>query len=101
MVIARATSEVVFCKEIIERVSEMKLLDFEYKYIFEPLNMSQTKRGRAVNTNTYSTYRNKELLKVEIDEAASDLFTTTVNDVEKLDDQEVLDNDKSGSECFK
>lgn len=79
-----STSEVVFCKEIIERVSEMKLLDFEYKYIFEPLNMSQTKRGRAVNTNTYSTYRNKELLKVEIDEAASDLFTTTVNDVEKL-----------------
>ncbi len=79
-----STTEKIFCKEIIERVSGMKLLDFEFKYIFEPLNMSETKRGRSVNTNTYCNFRDKELLLVKIDETADDLFVTTAADIEKL-----------------
>jgi ribosomal protein S18 acetylase RimI-like enzyme len=79
-----STTENVFCKEIIERVSGMKLLDFEFKYIFEVLNMSQTRKGRAVNTNTYSCFRDKEMLLVNIDETAEDLFVTTSTDIEKL-----------------
>lgn len=79
-----STTENVFCKEIIERVSGMKLLDFEFKYIFKVLNMSQTKKGRAVNTNTYSCFRDKEMLLINIDETAEDLFVTTAIDIEKL-----------------
>ncbi len=79
-----STTENVFCKEIIERVSGMKLLDFEFKYIFDALNMSQTKKGRAVNTNTYCCFRDTELLLAKIDEKAEDLFVTTANDIEKL-----------------
>ncbi|QSX05115.1 GNAT family N-acetyltransferase [Sedimentibacter sp. zth1] len=79
-----STSNIVFCKEIIERVSEMKLLDFEMKYIFEPLQMFQTKQGRNVNTKDYCKFRNNELLYVPIDETSTDLFTTTFADMEKL-----------------
>ncbi len=74
----------MFCKEIIERVSGMELLDFEIKYIFEPLNMIQTKKGRNVNTNNYCTFRYNELLQTIVDETATDLFTTTFADIEKL-----------------
>jgi len=74
----------VFCKEIIERVSGMELLDFEFKHIFESLNMLQTKRGRNANTSSYCTFRNNELLKATVDDTATDLFTTTFADIEKL-----------------
>lgn len=79
-----STTENVFCKEIIERVSGMNLLDFEFKHIFEPLHMSQTKKGRNVNTNTYFNFRDEELLLAKIDETASDLFVTTADNIEKL-----------------
>lgn len=79
-----STTENVFCKEIIERVSGMKLSDFELKYIFEALNMTETIKGRDVNTNTYCSFRDIELLLVNIDETAEDLFVTTATDIEKL-----------------
>lgn len=79
-----STTENVFCKEIIERVSGMKLLDFELKYIFKALNMTQTKKGREVNTNTYCCFRDTEMISVNIDETAEDLFVTTAYDIEKL-----------------
>ena len=79
-----STTEIVFCQEIIERVSGMKLLDFEFKYIFNTLNMTQTKKGRAANTNTYCYFRDKEMLLVKIDESADNLFVTTATDIEKF-----------------
>lgn len=79
-----STTENVFCKEIIERVSGMNILDFEFKYIFEPLNMSKTKKEKNVNTSTYFNFRDNELILAKIDETASDLFVTTADDIEKL-----------------
>lgn len=96
-----STTENVFCKEIIERVSGMNLLEFEFKYIFEPLNMSQTKKGRNVNTNTYFNFRDNELVLAKIDDTASDLFVTTADDIEKLMlalyEDMVLSDEKSSS----
>ena len=77
-------TDTIFCKEIIERVSGMKLIDFEINYIFKPLNMLQTTIGNHANTKNYCTIRNTELLETQIDETAIDLFTTTFADIEKL-----------------
>ncbi len=80
-----SSSEHIFLREIIERISGISLEEFIKRNIFEKLGMENTKIGIGKGAlPLYTLFRNKEYLEFDMENTDFRFFTTTVPDLEKL-----------------
>ncbi len=80
-----SSSNTVFLREIVERVSGVSIKDFIKSNIFEKLGMEDTEIGISEGALPLHTlFRNEEYIKFETGNTDFLFFTTTVPDLEKL-----------------
>lgn len=79
-----SASNVLFLKEIIERVSGLSLIDYQRRHIFEPLGMSQTVPGCDATTVSYGCIKETVLVRLPVVEPIDHVLKTTIDDLEKL-----------------
>ncbi|MFU8796848.1 MAG: GNAT family N-acetyltransferase [Dehalococcoidia bacterium] len=79
-----SASNVVFLQEIIERVSGMKLVDYQRRNIFEPLGMTETVPGCDANTVSYGCIKETVLVRLPVVEEMDHAIRTTVDDLVRL-----------------
>ena len=79
-----SASNAVFLQEIIERVSGLRLIDYQRKHVFEPLGMNQTVPGRDATTVSYGCIKETVLVRVPIVGEMDHSFRTTIDDMVKL-----------------
>lgn len=79
-----SASNVVFLKEIIERVSGLSLADYQGKHVFEPLGMNQTVPGCDATTVSYGCIKETVLVRLPIVGDIGHAFRTTIDDMVKL-----------------
>jgi len=79
-----SASNVVFLQEIVERVSGMKLVDYQRKNIFEPLGMIETVPGSDADTVSYGCIKETVLVRLPVVEKIDSAIRTTVDDLVRL-----------------
>ncbi len=80
-----SSSNAVFLKEIIERVSGTSVREFVKRNVFEKLGMENSETGiRAEALPLYTLLRNEEYVRFKTENTDYPFFTTTVSDLEKL-----------------
>jgi len=79
-----SASNVVFLKEIIERVSGLSLAGYQRKHVFEPLGMNQTVPGCDATTVSYGCIKETVLVRLPIVGEMDHAFRTTIDDMVKL-----------------
>jgi len=79
-----SASNVVFLREVIERVSGLSLIDYQRKHIFEPLGMTQTVPGCDATTVSYGCIKETVLVRLPLVEKMDHALKTTVDDLVRL-----------------
>ena len=79
-----SASNVVFLREVIERVSGLSLIDYQRKHIFEPLGMTQTVPGCDATTVSYGCIKETVLVRLPPVEKMDHALKTTIDDMVKL-----------------
>ncbi len=80
-----SSTNAVFLREIIERVSGVSVKDFIKHNIFEKLGMENTEIGISENVlPLHALFRNEKYIGFETENTVFSFFTTTVPDLEKL-----------------
>ena len=80
-----SSSNVVFLREIIERVSGVSIKDFIKHRIFEKLGMENTEIGISEKAlPLYALFRNEEYIRFETENTDFPFFTSDAPDLEKL-----------------
>lgn len=74
----------VFLAEVVKRVTGMSVFEYLTKHVFSPLGMLDTKLGFETNTVSSTVIREKELVHTPLDYHVTGVFTTTLEDMEKL-----------------
>ena len=79
-----SASNALFLQEIIERVSGLRLVDYQREHIFEPLGMNDTLPGCDATTVSYGCIKETVLVRLPITEKLDHGVKTTVEDMVKL-----------------
>lgn len=79
-----SASNALFLQEIIERVSGLRLIDYQREHIFEPLGMNDTLPGCDATTVSYGCIKETVLVRLPITEKLDHGLKTTVEDMVKL-----------------
>ena len=79
-----SASNVVFLREVIERVSGLSLIDYQRKHIFEPLGMTQTVPGCDATTVSYGCIKETVLVRLPVVDEIDHALKTTIDDMAKL-----------------
>ncbi len=80
-----SSSNAVFLREIIEKVSGVPIKDFIKHEIFEKLGMENTETGISEEAlPLYTLFRNAEYIRFKTESTDFPFFTTTVSDLEKF-----------------
>lgn len=79
-----SATNVLFQKEIIERVSGMSLVDYQLRHIFGPLGMTETVPGSDATTVSYGCIKETVLVRLPVVEEMGHAFRTTVDDLIRL-----------------
>ncbi|HAS73563.1 MAG TPA: hypothetical protein DCS67_05410 [Clostridiales bacterium UBA8960] len=74
----------VFLAEIVKRVTGMSVFEYLTEKVFSPLGMSHTVEGYESNAVSSTVIREKELVRSPLDYHVTGVFTTTLEDMEKL-----------------
>ena len=79
-----SASNILFLKEVVERVSGLGLIEYQRKHIFEPLGMRQTVSGCDATTVSYGCIKERILVRLPVTDPMHYVFSTTIDDLEKL-----------------
>ncbi len=79
-----SATNVLFQKEIIERVSGMSLVDYQRRYLFGPLGMTETVPGSDATTVSYGCIKETVLVRLPVVEEMDHALRTTIDDMVKL-----------------
>ena len=79
-----SASEVVFLREVIERVSGLSLIDYQRKHIFEPLGMTHMIPGSYATTVSYGCIKETLLVRLPVVDEMDHALKTTIDDMAKL-----------------
>ncbi len=79
-----SASNDVLLQEIVERVSGMKLVDYQRKNIFEPLGMVDTVQGCDADTVSYGCIKETVLVRLPVVQRIDHSIRTTVDDLVRL-----------------
>ena len=79
-----SASDVRFLQQIIERVSGLSLIDYQWQHIFEPIGMIHTVPGSDATTVSYGCIKETVLVRLPVVEEIDHALRTTIDDMVKL-----------------